>query len=328
MADPIYNPFRRLEFNGDNCFLTGKSSPYNEQISVFPLWLMEKFQLADKPFKLLDESIATYSDLRVPASAEAITAVENMEVEIQQAFTAGYDAVVQLPTVKLFQWMAKLVYGILYNELRIGLRQQSAAETFSLSEGLKHKFGSLHLMLQSLILPIEFEDRTPWSIRIFKVENDPGVFNYRDEINTLTFSLAIQNFGLIACLQDNGANAIYHADLLKKIDQKTLKPIQFEELIARFYYSNYLFNRLPEYNILPTTHAVYIEAMPLRGMSSKPLFDQWQAKPYGQVLENFWKPWGYSLFEIIKDPDNPLSFLLDEKGEFNGRVDKKSGGKG
>ena len=67
---------------------------------------------------------------------------------------------------------------------------------------------------------------------------------------------------------------------------------------------------------MPTDEALYIEAMPLRGMSSKPLFDIWQNKTYGQVLESFWKPWGMVLFEIIKNPEKPLTYLLDEDEEF------------
>ncbi|WP_025144741.1 hypothetical protein [Pedobacter jeongneungensis] len=38
---------------------------------------------------------------------------------------------------------------------------------------------------------------------------------------------------------------------------------QFEELSARFYYSAYLFNRLPEYTFMPVEGTTYIEAMPL-----------------------------------------------------------------
>jgi hypothetical protein len=280
--------------------------------------------LKDRPFKLLDESMATYGDLKVPCSAAVKQILNKLEEEISQALNSGYDAVTKLSSLKLFQWMGNIVYGIIYNELRIGIRQQQAnGEAFLLSEGLKHKFGNLQLMLQSLINPMEFEERTPWTIRIFKVENLPEVFNFRDEINTLTFSLAMADFGIIACLQDNGANAIYHEEVLEKVKGRSLTAIQYEELIARFYYSNYLFNRLPEYNVMPTPGMVYVEAMPLRGSSSKPLFDPWTAKPYGQVLETFWKPWGFTLFEIIKDPENPLSFLLDADGNYNPEGDKK-----
>jgi len=318
MDNAVYNPFTNLDFRGNRCFLTGTEILPGEEINVFPVWIIEQFALTDRPFKLLDESMTTYGALKVPCSVEARRALENLEEEIREAFNSGHQAVSSLPSLKLFQWLGKLVYGIIYNELRIGMRQQQASgESFQLSEGLKYKFGNLQLMLQSLTRPIDFEERTPWTIKTFRVENTPGVFNYRDEINTLTFSLAMNDFGIIACLQDNGTNAIYHQEILDKIGERELKAIQYEELIARFYYSNYLFNRLPEYTVLPTPDMVYLEAMPLRGMSSKPLFDHWQAKPYGQVLENFWKPWEFSLFEIIKDPENPMSFLFDADGNFN-----------
>jgi hypothetical protein len=151
---------------------------------------------------------------------------------------------------------------------------------------------------------------------LFKVDNAEEEFGYRDEINTLTFALRINDFGLIICFQDNGANRNYHREILAKVEGETLHPIQFEEISARVFYSAYLFNRLPEYTVMPVNDEVYIEAMPLRGMTGKPLFDFWQPKTYGQVLESFWKNWGFLLLEIIKDPENPMSFLLDEDGNF------------
>src|SRR5690606_28290854 len=142
-----------------------------------------------------------------------------------------------------------------------------------------------------------------------------NTFSYRDEINTLVYSLRMNDFGLIVCLQDNGTNGVYHQKYMEAVGAPHLHPIQFEELCARFFYSAYLFNRLPEYVVSPTDEMTYVEPMPLMDMSMKPIFDPWQTKTYGQVLEQFWKPWGYTLFEIIKDPENPMSFLLDDQGE-------------
>jgi hypothetical protein len=209
------------------------------------------------------------------------------------------------------------LYGIIFNEIQAGIKQQHAqGEGFSISDAMSHRFSHLHQMLQSINLPMQFEDFTHYSLFLFKVDNRENEFGYRDEINTLTFSLRVKDFGLIICLQDNGANRVYHREILEKIADKTLHPVQFEEFSARIFYSAYLFNRLPEYNVMPVGNDIYIEAMPLRGMSGKPLFDEWTEKTYGQVLENFWKPWGFLLFEIIKDPENPMSFLLDRDGNF------------
>ncbi len=319
MSSTLYKPFESLNFSKKHCFLSGEQlqSP-EEEIAVFPVWLMQEYKLGDQPFKLLDESMSTYKDMKLPCSNSTYAqGIEPLEEEIRSAFLKGYSSVIQIPEIKLFQWIGKMVYGILFNEIRIGIRQQKAKnEEFVFSQSLIHKFSNLHLMLQSMIRPIMFDGNAPWTIRIFKIENKQDLFNYRDEINTLTYSLSMKDFGIIACLQDNGTNGSYHKEILEKIKDQVLHPIQFEEICGRFFYSNYLFNRLPEYTIMPTEEVIYMEAMPLRGMSNKPLFDLWQNKVYGQVLENFWKPWGLLLFEIIRNPEKPLSYLIDEDQNF------------
>lgn len=274
--------------------------------------------MQDKPFKMLDEHIATYKDLKLPCAAAVNNDfLEPLEQEVAAAFEKGYEGMKEINDLKLFQWAGKLMYGIIFNEIQSGIRQQHAqGEEFSMSQAIIHKFSHLHLMLQSINLPLIFDEFKPYSIEIFKVNNAKDVFGYRDEINTLTFSLRVKDFGLIMCLQDNGANGRYHKEVLDKIAGKTLHPIQFEEVNGRFFYSNYLFNRLPEYNLLPVNDMLYLEAMPLRGISSKSLFDDWVNKTYGQVLENFWKNWGFLLFEIIKNPEQPMSYLFDTEGNF------------
>lgn len=319
MPAQIYYPFKSFNFSNRTCFLSGQAlSSEEEKIQVFPAWLMSRHHLADQPFKLLDESIATYKDLKLPCSA-AINEqfLEPLEAEIADAFEAGYEALKQINELKLFQWAAKILYGIIFNETQAGIKQQHAqGMEFNISQALIHKFSNLHLMLQSIYQPLVFEDFAPFSLFLFKVDNEPETFVYRDEINTLTFSLRVKDIGLIICLQDNGANRKYHKEILSKIEGHTLHPIQFEEFNARIFYSAYLFNRLPEYDVLSAGDETYIETMPLKGISNKPLFDFWQTRTYGQVLENFWTKWGFLLLEIIKDPENPMSFLLDADGNF------------
>jgi hypothetical protein len=314
MSKALFRPFDRYNFDNNVCYLTGVTAI--SQKTVFPQWVLEQFNLADKPFKMLDERIATYQEITIPVSGEAEIAIDILDVEIKEAFNLGFSAVKALDELKLFQWIAKQVYGIIHWEVRAGMRQQRAiGEEFSFSQSIAHKFSNLHIMLQSLVRDVEFEGVSPWSIKIFPVENATDVFNYRDEINTLVFSLRMNDFGIIATLQDNGESLNYQKDILSKVGDNKLHPIQFEELCARFFYAAYLFNRLPEYTILETDEAVFIEAMPLR-ISSKPVYDNWQFKTYGQVLENFWKPWSFLLLEIIKNPEKPMSFLEDENEEF------------
>jgi len=319
MAEEIYHPFTSFNFSNRNCFLTGLPlSSTEEKIQVFPQWLMSLYGLEEQPFKLLDESIATYKDLKVPCAAAVNEEyLEPLEQAVADAFSKGYEGVKALDELKLFQWVSKLLYGIIFNEIQVAIRQSHAqGEEFNISQSIIHKFSNLQMMLQSINLPLVFEEFKPFSLFLFKVNNPENEFAYRDEINTLTFSIRLKDFGLIISLQDNGANRNYHRQILEKIAGQTLHPIQFEEFCGRIFYSAYLFNRLPEYNILPVGDDIYIEAMSLKGMSQKPLFDDWLGKTYGQVLENFWKRWGFLLFEIIKNPEHPMTFLLDDDDHF------------
>lgn len=314
----LYDPFKEFKFDSNICFLSGRtlSSP-DEKIQVIPTWLMQEFALEEQPLKMLDESIVTYKKLMLPCHTDTAEEIYKLEEIIKNAFLGGYEQVKELDDLQLFQWISKLVYGMVFNEVQAGMRQQMlSGEPMNFSQVLAHKFRNLHNMLQSLIMPVQFDGQLPFTIKVFQIDNPDSFFNYRDEINTLVFSMRMRDFGIIACLQDNRTNAIYHEEYLKIVDGHTLHPIQFEELCGRFFYSAYLFNRLPDYTIVQTPDKVYIEPMSLVEMAMKPIFDPWQVKIYGQVLENFWKPWGYTLFEIIKDPEKPMTFLLDNEGEL------------
>lgn len=319
MSAQIYYPYQNFSSSKKKCFLTGKPlDSTDEQTHVFPRWLMNQYRLEDKPFKLLDESVVTYKDLMLPCSADANEQyIEPLEQDIKAAFTTGYAAVKQLDELRIFQWVAKWLHGIIFNELHAArLQQKAEGQEFSVSQSILQRFTNLHVMLQTLNLPIEFEnDFKPWSLFLFKVDNSENEFSYRDEVSTVTFSLRIKDFGLIISLQDNGTIANYQREVYEKIKNEVLHPVQFEEFSARVFYSAYLFNRLPNYDIMPAGDTIYIEPQSLRGNSMKSIFDDWDSKTYGQVLENFWKRWGFLLFEIIKDPDHPMSFLLDEVGK-------------
>ncbi|WP_316798747.1 hypothetical protein [Pedobacter frigidisoli] len=312
MNTGLYNPFQKFDFLYKKCFLSG--STFNTpviQAPLIPKWLLEQSGLTgEEQIQFLDESIRSYNTLVIPVNSEVNEQFINpLEEKMEQAFAKGYAAVAALPERDLFNWIGKFLYGFVYIEMHSALRNEMTADGLNMSQSLMMKFANLNFMLQSLYTSIEFEQFTPWSITVVKLENTETPFSFRDEINTLTFSLKFKDFGIVACLQDNGTNKRYHHQIIEEIAGKALTAEQFEELTARFYYSAYLFNRLPEYTFMPVEGTTYIEAMPLRGNMSKPLFDVWQHKVYAQVLENFWKPWGYVKFEIIKDPENPMSFF-------------------
>src|ERR1700744_1184666 len=137
MSVKLYQPFDTFNFGNKTCFLGGETlQSTEEKIAVFPTWLMNRYGLADQPFKLLDESMATYKDLKIPCSAEINEAyLEPLEAEIAAAFEVGYDAVKELDELKLFQWAGRLLYGIVFHEVQMGIKlQHSKGEEFNISQ--------------------------------------------------------------------------------------------------------------------------------------------------------------------------------------------------
>ena len=311
MNSTIYQPFKNFDFKYKNCFLSGDTfdAPVVET-AVLPEWLLAVANYTgNEQIKLLDESVRAYNTLKVPCSIEILeNFITPLEDKIADAFSKGYAAVSQLPEEDLFKWIGKFMYSLIYIEMNAAIKlQQLSGDGMNMSQGLMHKFGNLNTMVQSIYRDVVFEDFKPWSIVVVPLAETDHYFSFRDEINTLTFSLKLKDFGIIACLQDNGTNKKFHQEILEATAGKALTEQQYEELCARFFYSAYLFNRLPEYTVMPVEGTIYIDAMPLKGNFNKPLFDVWQHKTYAQVLENFWKPWGQTLFEIIKDPMSPIS---------------------
>jgi len=312
MEIKLYNPFEKFDFTPETCFLTGqKLYSSKEKISVFPEWLLDRYSLRDKTFKMLDESNLHYQEMKIPCSVNVIDdAIQPLEMEIENAFAAGYEEVIKVPEKRLIQWMAKLIYGVLYNDITIEQRKHATrGKEFKLSNDLQDRFEKLHLILQSLVVPMDFEGTKFWSIHIAKIKISKDIFNYKDDPNNLNFSLGMNDFGIVACLQDNGAVGANQREITDKFSNKTLHPIQFEELCARFIYANYLLNSYAEYSVKTTEEKVIIESSPLTHPVNKSLFELWNDDMFAQVLAVYWKPWGITKDEIITFGNSPISYL-------------------
>jgi hypothetical protein len=57
---------------------------------------------------------------------------------------------------------------------------------------------------------------------------------------------------------------------------------------------------------------VFVEAVPFSGLNKQNLYDPWEDEMFGQVLANYWKPWGIPMSEIVVFPNAPISFLLND----------------
>jgi hypothetical protein len=306
MSQTLFNPFKDLDFNEHFCFLSGDLT--NENISVFPEWLMEYFKLGDEKIEMMDKTISyNYSDLKLPCTPEVKEAFEVLDVKVEAAYKEGFEGMAALDQELLFQWTGRMVYGLLYYEMIYEKNRMLAkSEEFLLSDTLKERFGNFHLMLQSIIEPISFVGKKPWSIAVFPLKYSSDIFSYRDDAINLMFSFGVNGFGFIACLQDNGVIEEKQKDILDKMKGHVLHPVQFEELYARFHYSDYILQYRPEYRIENQENKIIIE---VETAGSQPVFGFWDKDVFAHLLTNYWQVYGIEKDEILRFQKPPLSFL-------------------
>ena len=160
MPAQLYHPFKKMLFGNSYCFLSGEALPKDQpSLPVFANWLTESYQLKDMPFKMLDESMLSYADIVLPCSDTVSEKLADLEHSIETAFEKGYEAVKNLEEDLLFLWIAKTVYGVIFKEIQVAIKQQNTyAEGFNISQGLIHKFEMLHSMFQKVNKDVVFED--------------------------------------------------------------------------------------------------------------------------------------------------------------------------
>lgn len=308
MAEMLFNPFKDLIFDEHFCFLTGDLT--NEKMSVFPKWLMDHFNLGNERIEMMDKSKAyKYADLKLPCSTRVKDAFEELDEKIKAAYNKGFKGMASLDQEDLFQWTGRIVYGLLYYEMVYERdRLQKKNEDFALSMPLRKRFGHFHLMLQSIVEPISFVGKKPWTITVFPLKYSADIFSFRDDTVNLMFSFGVNGFGFIACLQDNGIIGERHKEILDKMKGHVLHPVQFEELYASFHYTDYILKHDPQYKVESHDNGINIE---IEKTEKPPVFDFWDEDMFAQLLANYWQVYGIEREDILQPQKPRISFLED-----------------
>ncbi len=314
----VYDPFEQMTFTYDRCFLCGEfldEQNYSEE-HIFPKWLQKRFDLWNKELVLLNETTIKYKNLKIPCCFNCNNIMgSNIEKLIEQGVSAGYDEFIKLDKKIIFQWLNKISYGMLFKELSLKAKlNDPSSDTIYKDEYLKeHKMQ--HLFLRSIISNTVFINN-PCSILIFKIDDYHQESYWAfDNPFLKTFFIRMNDVGIISHLMDNGYGEgffMYLADM-RELLSKTLHPIQFEELCAKFLYKSSLFYREPFYSTLFDDNNPHtIISHPLNGDA----FDEWDQEKYACCLYGLWERRGFSYEDIYKGDGLMLSFLRNEDGSF------------
>jgi len=112
---------------------------------------------------------------------------------------------------------------------------------------------------------------------------------------------------------DGGAIAVDAGDSFLKFSDHTLHPIQFDELTAAFFYKARLFSGTPKYIVSESPSSIQVTLMPIAGLSTTPVFNQWEPEIFAQAFSFFS---GIPKEQLTPEPGRMLTLLRREDGEF------------
>jgi hypothetical protein len=317
----LYDPFPKMQFSDKHCFLCGAHTGPENRTPVFATWLQDRYSLRDKELLLLDKSITTYSELTIPCCDTCHTQhVIPLEEEVAAAAAQGMAGLQALEPKRLFQWIGKMYYGTLITEL-IKEADPLIMPQNPVSENPKMlgKFREFFKVLQSLRVPMVFSDFLPCSLFMLEVSptEDDMPFEYQDELTTMAFSIKLGPVVLVCTLLDNGIIGKALGKLYRLTQGQQLHPIQVAEFKARVFYAAYIFNVIPEYferPVKPGDTQLTLDSI-IDDVTNE-IFNPWEMTAYAHMFEEMLKPWDIREQEILANPQQPLTFLVDEQNQF------------
>jgi len=315
----IYDPFDKMTFTYDKCFLCGVELLEENRTDehIYPKWLQNKFDLWDKKLILLNNTDIRYKDLKIPCCKTCNEKMSSLfEKPIEHAVNGGYDEFITLDRNLVFLWLNKLSYGMLFKELSLDINRRSPEKGRIFTAEYLREFQMQYMFLQAILTNAKFNGK-PYSMLIFKIDPcDDENYWAHDNPFQKTFFIRMNDIGIITHLMDNGFNEGFFLQypVMEQLTHKTLHPIQFAEICARFLYKCSLFYRNPSY-IMIFNDEQKPEIILSQDISGDG-YDDWSQEDYAKILSFFWKPYKLNFIDIYKDDDKVLSLIHREDESF------------
>jgi len=284
-----YDQIQNRSIKKDHCFLCGvKLNRLNcSKEHIFSEWLLRRFNLWNNQLILLNRTSVSYRQAMISCCKGCNNILlSNIENLIKKASNDGFDKFSKLSEEKIFLWIQKVYYAIFYMEGRFLFDRSDKKGGTIIDDKFIQGYKACHLFLQAARNKVMFHKPYPWSIFIFKLQKyniEKLNFDYRDH-PSMAVAIRIGEVGIIACLQDNNTQKQYFGDIFERIKKISLHPIQFNELIAKVFYRESLRNRTPKYIMYEGKKYLEVNSLPLVGLSSKPIYDDWINAEYAKFL--------------------------------------------
>lgn len=223
------------------CFLCGdilSEGNYSKE-HVFPKWLLRRFEIFNHSLALLNGTrVVPYRSLTIPCCKRCNNEIlSKIEAKIKNAVEKGTKGL-KSTDWKLYIWIAKLFYGLLYKAHLIPATKGQPEGDTILPKIALDSYKLIHAFLQASRKKVVLIRPTfPGSTFVFNVQVPKEVryqFDYRDFINSLCVSVRMGRVGIVGCLQDSSIILNENEKWLAKFQKMNLHPLQFLEISAGY----------------------------------------------------------------------------------------------
>jgi hypothetical protein len=312
--------FLRQALDPTRCFLCGTDvdDPQRSREHVFPGWMQREFSLWDQELTLLNGTPIPYRRLFITCCKDCNTGVlSQLENEVRSAFLAGTDAVRRLDPERLFLWLGKFYYGLLFRDLTLAMDRSDPSLGMLMDPETLREVGLHHLLLRRLKDQVTWNE-FPASIFVFEALSSSDKrwnFDYSDSLEQPFITMRCNTTYLAAFLQDFGAARNLDLSGLRQVDAANslqLHQLQCLELDAIFH--TLLKNHRPASTVVSREGDGWrVIAMSRGGLSGRPPFEAWDDDLYVRVLRGqFLNRRGV---ELTHSGEGIPSLLLDPEGE-------------
>ena len=192
------------------CFLCGAAvgAGQRSREHVFPEWMQHEFSLWNQKLTLLNHTTIPYRQLVITCCKICNNEIlSQLEDEVKSAFIEGADAVRQLDPERLFLWLAKFYYGLLFRDLTLAVERSDPSLGMIMDQDTLREVGLHHLLLRRLKGQVSWNE-FPASIFVFEAltsRNNSRNFDYSDSLEQPFLTMRCGSTYLVAFLQDFGA---------------------------------------------------------------------------------------------------------------------------
>jgi hypothetical protein len=272
--------------------------------------------LWDKRLTLLNGTSIPYRQLKIPCCTVCNNErLAELEGRIERTTAIGYEAVMALPPLDIFRWLAKIYLGIQYKELFLKSDRVDANSEAILNKEFLKQYAILHLWLQlsSCTNQSEFSPGSIWVFRAQVPEDISNQFDLVDDITNGVIAMRLGGFVFIADFLENGAHKGITEDRYSKLEAIPLHPMQFRELAAIMIYEARLLGQESHVSFFQTEQKLAVSIEWRSTIEGDAVMHPWVKADYARILANYM---GIPFEEAFFPPDLVVSWLHDPYGNF------------